>query len=27
MTRDELISIASRYLDGIVTRDGSQVPS
>ena len=26
MTREELIAIASRYLDGIVTRDGSQVP-
>jgi len=26
MTRKELIAIASRYLDGIVTRDGSQVP-
>jgi hypothetical protein len=26
MMREQLIDIASRYLDGIVTRDGSQVP-
>ena len=26
MTRDELVAVAGRYLDGIVTRDGSRVP-